>query len=302
VLSACLTPAEFSCTSCLQALKAENQRLWRMLEDHLSAGSSSNGSGSGSRPNQYTAHLEAERERLTSQLAGARQEHAEVAARLAGAQAAIGKLQAVVQRLSAAGGGGSAGVAAELLGAPESPLGFLPAAASQQEQQQQPQYSGLSSGSDAEGWQAEKRLLKAICKLALAVTMDQVGGRQEAASLADELAPLMAAHAGSLRQLGLHKVWASLHKLALAGCSGASQQPAAPAAAGAAAAAAPAVAAAEQQEQLPQDVWVLQQRVQQYKGKCRELKAMVVALEGAAARWQSQAGEVEQGLALLRFR
>lgn len=32
------------------------------------------------------------------------------------------------------------------------------------------------------------------------------------------------------------------------------------------------------------------------------LQATVVAMEGAAARWQAQAGEVEQGLALLRFR
>lgn len=31
-------------------------------------------------------------------------------------------------------------------------------------------------------------------------------------------------------------------------------------------------------------------------------QATVVAMEGAAARWQAQAGEVEQGLALLRFR
>lgn len=32
------------------------------------------------------------------------------------------------------------------------------------------------------------------------------------------------------------------------------------------------------------------------------LQATVVAMQGAAARWQAQAGEVEQGLALLRFR
>ena len=32
------------------------------------------------------------------------------------------------------------------------------------------------------------------------------------------------------------------------------------------------------------------------------MQATVVAMEGAAARWQAQAGEVEQGLALLRFR
>ena len=201
-----------------------------MLEEHLSAGGNTGigGSGSadgGSRVNRYTEHLETEREQLSCQLAHAREEHAAAAARLAGAQAAISKLQAVVQRLSAAGGGGGSGGgggAGEMLGVPASPLGGYLAAGGMhpEEQQQQAQHSGLSSSSDAEGWQAEKRLLKAICKLALAVTMDQVGGRQEAASLADELAPLMAAHASALRQLGLHKVWASLHKLALAGGSG----------------------------------------------------------------------------------
>ena len=35
---------------------------------------------------------------------------------------------------------------------------------------------GGSAGSGAAGWAEERRLLKAVCKLALAVTMDQVGG------------------------------------------------------------------------------------------------------------------------------
>ena len=171
-------------------------------------------------------------------------------------------------------------------------------------------------------------------------------GRREAAQLAAELAPHMAAQDATLRALGLHSVWASLHKLALA----------TPVAAAAVAAADPhpsaqqapeaELTAAMAEPPLPVEVWALQQRVQQYKAKHRALKvgvrvrelvdelqavaaalwlrcidsrcphllssaclpccaapqATVVALEGAAARWQSQAGEVEQGLALLRFR
>jgi len=170
----------------------------------------------------------------------------------------------------------------------------------------------------------------------------------------------MAAHRSALQHLGLSKVWASLHKLALAGgrsVSRASQHhpvgtPGAGSPAVAFSAPSPVPVApvgAASHEQLPTDVVALQQRVQQYKAKCKQLKvswrqwrgvgegvacvargtkrctivrprqtsrsvptscrlvaslpqATVVAMEGAAARWQSQAGDVEQGLALLRFR
>lgn len=180
-------------------------------------------------------------------------------------------------------------------------------------------------------------------------------GRQEAASLAHELSPLMDGHAAALHQLGLHKVWASLHKLALAGGtapSRAASQAAQPAAALEPVAAATAEGAQQQQVAPADDVVALQQRAAAYKAKCRELKASagrplgdgwlqckrcshhwrkelaallpgsplyssplvpnptallpvqatVVAMEGAAARWRSQAGEVEQGLQLLRYR
>ena len=164
-----------------QALKTENEQLWRMLEDHLSGSSSPAGDGSSgacARPNLYVEHLEAEREQLAAQLAAAQQEHADAAARLASQQAAIAKLQAVVQRLSAAGGkGGSPGIGAglPLLGpaADDWPCPALSMPASEQ------QHSGMNDGVPAgggEGWQTEKRLLKAICKLALAVTMDHMGG------------------------------------------------------------------------------------------------------------------------------
>ena len=38
------------------------------------------------------------------------------------------------------------------------------------------------------------------------------------------------------------------------------------------------------------------------RARCQELQLEVVEMEGAAARWQAQAEEVEAGLALLRFR
>lgn len=257
----------------LQALKVENGQLWRMLEDHLAGSSGSGSDGGGSRPNHYAAFLEGERDRLERQLAAAQRENGEVAARLAAAQAAISKLQAVVQRLSAAGSGARAaggGTEAETVLSLPAPSVHAASPAAMPV----PQHSRLSSASDAEVWQAEKRLLKAICKLALAVTMDQVGGRQEAASLAHELAPLMAAHSTALRQLGLHKVWASLNKLALAGGTGgsasrASQQPPPQHQHSAAAPPPPPLpsmgAAAAVADELPSDVWALQQRVRQYK-------------------------------------
>ena len=157
----------------------------------------------------------------------------------------------------------------------------------------------------------------------------------------------MAAHAPALQQLGLHKVWASLYKLALAGGAGAGR--ATPSRASQPQQDAAVVPHAAQQEVQPLlgDVYTLQHRVRAYKAKCKELKvrwwrlggwarpkllpahrcrrftvgslaqrcapcltaslplssqATVVAMEGAAARWQAQAGDVEQGLALLRFR
>jgi len=160
-----------------QALKDENEGLWASLEGHLSSAEGSSGSASGSgRPNQYLAHLEAERRQLADRLVAARQEHAEASSRLAAAQAAIAKLQAVVQRLSAAGG---VEAGSELRGL----LSPLPAGASSQPAAALSPSAGAvsggasgSAGLEAElQWQAEKRLLKAICKLALAVTMDQIG-------------------------------------------------------------------------------------------------------------------------------
>lgn len=154
----------------------ESQELWRRLEDHLcgsGAGDAAAGSD-GVRPNQYLSHLEGERRQLAAQLAAAQQEHGEAVARLDAAQAAIGKLQGVVHRLSAAGGSGAdpgAGYAG-LLGPPDASPAALPAAGPPAVAM-----SGLSgTASEAEAWAAEKRLLKAICKMALAVTMDQVAG------------------------------------------------------------------------------------------------------------------------------
>ena len=263
-----------------QALKAENEGLWASLEGHLSGegGGAGSNTWSSGRPNQYLAHLEAERRQLADQLAAARQDHAEAASRLATAQAALAKLQAVVQRLSAAVGmaAGSElrGLLSPLPAGPDSLPAVGPSTSA-------PAASGGASGTagfEAElQWQAEKRLLKAICKLALAVTMDQVGGRQEAAALADELAPLMAAHSSALHQLGLQKVWASLHRLAKAGGGRGTPSRGTPSQASAPLQPPPqqqvaVVAPAEQAVQLPPDMWALQQRVRQYKAKCKELK------------------------------
>lgn len=237
----------------LRALKTENERLWAMLEDLLAGDSGSNGSGV-RRRNQYVAHLETERAELAGQLAAARREHAEAAARLAAAQLALGKLQGAAHRLS----GGTCAP----LGLPAPPEQADPAASPAA---QQPQASGLSSSaSDAATWQEEKRLLKAICKLALAVTMDQVGGRHEAAHLASELEPTMAAHAAMLRTLGLHKVWASLHKLALASGSSRHGGPASHRQPGEASVAEVSLALAGDGK-VPADVSALQQRVRHYQ-------------------------------------
>lgn len=282
-----------------QDLKSENEGLWASLESHLSAEGGSAGGGSssgGGRPNQYLAHLQAERQQLTDQLAAARQEHAEAASRLAAAQAAIAKLQAVVQRLSAAGGIEAGSELRGLLSPFPAGADSLPAAAPS------PSAAAVSGGASGSGgfeaelqWQAEKRLLKAICKLALAVTMDQVGGRHDAAALADELAPLMAAHAAALQQLGLQKVWASLHRLAKAGGTGGTPSRGTPSQASAPPPAqqqqaqqqqvVPAAPTEQQAVQLPQDVWALQQRVRQYRAKCKELKVRVGGWHSRTALW-----------------
>lgn len=81
-------------------------------------------------------------------------------------------------------------------------------------------------------------------------------------------------NAALLQHLGLHKVWASLHKLALAGRTASR-------------------AASVQQQQAAAsggEVAALQQRVEHYREKARALKEQCVALEGAAGRWQAQVG------------
>jgi hypothetical protein len=89
-----------------------------------------------------------------------------------------------------------------------------------------------------------------------------------------------------MHRLGLDKVWASLHALSAnpaAWHSGRQQQPAA--------------AAASELE-----VWELRQRLADTQARCKELKAASAQREGVAARYRCQADEVEQALALLRFR
>lgn len=180
-----LLPADVRCW----LVQAATQQVWSFLEERLSAGSTSAHSGGGgastesSRSNRYVAQLEARQVQLTTQLSAARQEQGEAATRLAAAQTSIATLQAAVQRLAAAGGG-TAGMLADmaLLGpaSPEPSGGLWATAGACARQQQQPsdggaasQHSGVDSGAS---WRQEKRLLKSICKLALAVTMDHVAG------------------------------------------------------------------------------------------------------------------------------
>ena len=197
----------------LVALKQEWAGRWRGLEAHLSAADSDADAGAGSgsaivqRSSLYVDELESERQQLQAALAEARQQHADDEARLATAQAAISKLQGLVPRLSAAGGSDdawtAAGLGAMLAAAPLA----LPALAAHQTAaapadpaegrdtssaaglpaQQRGSASGDDDGdaapapapavSQAEAaWQSEKRVLKSVCRMALAVTMDQVGG------------------------------------------------------------------------------------------------------------------------------
>lgn len=67
---------------------------------------------------------------------------------------------------------------------------------------------------EREVWEAEKSILRAVCRLALAVTMDQVGGKDAAPAVAAELDPLIASKAEVVRNLRLEGVWDSLRKLA----------------------------------------------------------------------------------------
>ncbi|GAB4823296.1 hypothetical protein N2152v2_010342 [Parachlorella kessleri] len=188
----------------------------------------------------------------------------ELASKLAAAEATIAHLEHQVKQLSTA--------AAAAHQAQHSSL--LPAG---------PTSSSIASQGtcvDHEAWQVEKRVLKAICKLALAVTMDQVGGRHEAAALAEELAATMEGHEPILQQLGLFQVWRSLHKLAASVRPSSNPQ-------GAAAAAAEAT--------------TLRERAEHYESKCRELQRRLAEVEAATTKWQGQADDVEQALALLRF-
>ena len=102
----------------------------------------------------------------------------------------------------------------------------------------------------------------------------------------------MAAHAAALRRLGLHKVWDSLHKLAVSGVGAAgaasrASQATTPAEA-AAAAATPGALATAGPEQLPADVWALQQRVEQYRTKCKQLKVGGGGAEGGKGGWSQR--------------
>ncbi|RMZ52741.1 hypothetical protein APUTEX25_000860, partial [Auxenochlorella protothecoides] len=61
---------------------------------------------------------------------------------------------------------------------------------------------------------AEAALLRAVCRLALAVTMDQVGGSRDAAQVVAELQPGIRAQEELLAAMGLDRVWQALVGLA----------------------------------------------------------------------------------------
>ena len=68
-------------------------------------------------------------------------------------------------------------------------------------------------------WNEEKFVMKALCKLALAITMEQVGEDapregERPCEVAIQLEPMAAKHADALSRLGLQSVWLSLLRLA----------------------------------------------------------------------------------------
>jgi chemotaxis protein MotB len=70
----------------------------------------------------------------------------------------------------------------------------------------------------ANTWQSEKSTLRAVCKLALAVTMDSVGGTQSAPAVAAELEhEVTVVNKDALVSLGLDSLWSSLKRLAETG-------------------------------------------------------------------------------------
>ncbi len=69
-------------------------------------------------------------------------------------------------------------------------------------------------------WHAEKSTLRAVCKLALAVTMDSVGGTKNAPAVAAELEhEVTVVNKHALVSLGLDSLWTSLKRLAETGPS-----------------------------------------------------------------------------------
>jgi chromosome segregation ATPase len=67
-------------------------------------------------------------------------------------------------------------------------------------------------------WHSEKSTLRAVCKLALAVTMDSVGGTSNAPTVAAELEhEVTVVHKQALVSLGLDSLWSSLKRLAETG-------------------------------------------------------------------------------------
>jgi chromosome segregation ATPase len=67
-------------------------------------------------------------------------------------------------------------------------------------------------------WHSEKSTLRAVCKLALAVTMDSVGGTQNAPTVAAELEhEVTVVNKQALVSLGLDSLWSSLKRLAHTG-------------------------------------------------------------------------------------
>lgn len=143
------------------------------------------------------------------------------------------------------------------------------------------------STANQESWQEEKRVLKAICKLALAVTMDQVGGKREAMVLSQELAPLMQNQEHLLQQLGLQKVWRSLYKLAIS-CQPTQLHP-------------PWQLLKSSMSSHAVQLQLLHNEALHYKDMCQDLKHQLADMESAKQKLQGQANNVEQSLSLLRF-
>ncbi|KAK9831365.1 hypothetical protein WJX81_006002 [Elliptochloris bilobata] len=171
----------------LQAFRAENAQLWRVLEAAAAGRADVGHAAEAVRGQERAGHLEA-----------ALRERGSLAARLATSQAAVQQLRLAVARVGAQNALLAARLASVVPAAhPGAPEGVAAALARR--------VAALA---------AERRVLKALARLSLAVTTDVLTGGTEAAHVAAAAGGLVAAHACELQRMGLAPAWATLQALA----------------------------------------------------------------------------------------